>query len=37
MELLVALILVAVEFKIYIIVSEAGTGIYYEVVGVGIG
>jgi len=36
-ELFVTFVLVAVEFEIYVVVGGAGTGIYYEVVGFGIG
>jgi len=36
-ELFVTFVLVAVEFKIYVVVGGTGTGIYYEVVGVGVG
>jgi len=35
-ELFVAFVLVAVEFEVYVVVSEAGTGIYYEVIGIGV-
>ena len=37
MELFVGLILVAVVFEVYVVVVGTGAGIYYEVVGFGVG
>ncbi|WP_170176905.1 hypothetical protein [Companilactobacillus formosensis] len=37
MELFVGLILVAVVFEVYVIVVGTGAGVYYEVIGFGIG
>jgi len=36
-KLLVTLVLITVESEIYIVVGGTGTGIYYEIVGFGVG